>query len=217
MFTVGIFLLSVMSAMRDSDAQDRRPFAPAPTRKTPNRESRAGNPFGGGGNQLGFSGRATVEEYNKLLVDQLFQVTGERDVPDRKKSFDPKEWAGVARLVRVEHSAVPILGKRGWNTPTIDIIGVADAGEILALVNIDTIVALVNPLGQHPDESGTWYQVRLLDGKEGWICAVPHGREASPFARAFWTENGELTDLVDVRSAKAESNVTVHAPGAFFG
>jgi hypothetical protein len=141
-----------------------------------------------------------VEEYNRLLVDQLFQVTGKRDVPDRKKSFDPNEWAGVERLVRVERPAVPILGNRGWNTPTIDIIGVADAGELLALVNIDNIVALVNPLGQHPDESGTWYHVRLLDGKEGWICAVPHGREASPFARAFRSERGALSSLTDVGS-----------------
>jgi len=134
--------------------------------------------------QVGFGGRRTVEQFNKMIVDQLFQQTGKRD-ESRSKSFDPNEWTGVDRFVRIERPEVPVLGQRGWTGATLDILGVADVGEIFAFVNAENVVCLTNPLSQHPDESGLWYQVRLLEGKQGWICAAPSGQDSSPFASDF--------------------------------
>ncbi len=196
LFMVSVFVLSLISGVRNGEPQDHRPFAPAPIRRPAKPERRSENSFAGGPNQFGLGGRASIEEYYKELVEQLFRVTGRRDEP-RSKSFDPEQWNGVESLVRVERPGVPILGKRGWGGATIEIVGVADAGEILALLDVQNVVAIPNPLGQHPDESGTWYHVRLLDGKNGWICAVPLGGEASPFARAFKNDRGKLGELVD--------------------
>jgi hypothetical protein len=50
----------------------------------------------------------------------------------------------------------------------------------------------MNPLGNAPDQSGLWYKVQMLDGKQGWIFAEPQGHQGPPIARAFSAEDVEF-------------------------
>lgn len=133
--------------------------------------------------RLGF-GRLTVEEANRLIVDRLFQETGRRGVA-RQKSASPADWPDARQLVRVEQANVPILDAPDLTARRLNILGVADVGEVLALVEKKTVVALINPLGNAPDQSGTWYKVQMLDGKQGWIFAEPQGHQGPPIARVL--------------------------------
>jgi hypothetical protein len=133
-------------------------------------------------------GRLTVEEANSLIVDRLFQCTGSRDVP-RQKSTSPADWPDATQLVRVEQNNVPILGAPNITAPNLNILGVASIGEIFALVDRKSVWALMNPLGNAPDQSGLWYKVQMLDGKQGWIFAGPQGHQGTPIARTLTAEN----------------------------
>ena len=147
-------------------------------------------------------GRLTVEEANSLIVDRLFQYTGSRDVP-RQKSTSPADWHDAAQLVRVEQNNVPILGAPDLTAPNLNIFGVASVGEILALVDRKSVVALMNPLGNAPDQSGTWYKVQMLDRKQGWIFAEPQGHQGRPIARAFAANNVESPESSDIQNAES--------------
>ena len=54
--------------------------------------------------------------------------------------------------------------------------------EYLQFIKQTQIIQFANPLGREPDGSGTWYQVRLPDGREGWLLARSSASEAAPFA-----------------------------------
>jgi hypothetical protein len=202
---IGVFMLIALLGVQNAESQDRRPFAPAPA--PPNRKQPSGSPFQDSGRQLGVGGRTALEEYYQLIVDQIFRQTGKRD-ETRGKRFDPKEWVGVERLVRVERSPLPVFETRGWkNSNNLSIMGVADEGELFALVKTENVnvIAIPNPFDQHPDENGIWYQVCLLEGKQGWILAVPRGQEGTPFARAYKNENGQLTELRNTEAPRGET------------
>jgi hypothetical protein len=145
-------------------------------------------------------GRLTVEEANSLIVDRLFQYTGSRDVP-RQKSTSPADWPDAAQLVRVEQNNVPILGAPDLTAPNLNIFGIASVGEIVALVDRKSIVALLNPLGNAPDQSGTWYKVQMLDRKQGWIFAEPQGHQGRPIARVIASQDGESLEPSEAQNA----------------
>ncbi len=132
-------------------------------------------------------GRLTVEEANSLIVDKLFQCTGSRDVP-RQKSTSPADWPDAKQLVRVEQNNVPILGAPDLTARNLDVLGVASVGEVFALVDRKSVVALMNPLSNAPDQSGIWYKVQMLEGKQGWIFAEPQGHRGRPIARLLAAE-----------------------------
>ncbi|MFZ4398315.1 MAG: hypothetical protein ACOYOU_22090, partial [Kiritimatiellia bacterium] len=139
-------------------------------------------------------GPMTVESANQLIVEQLFQQTGNRDV-SRRYSTSATDWPEATKVVRVEQDGVPILGAPDMASPRLDITGVASAGELCAFVDQKQRGAvLMNPLGNTPDQSGLWYQVRLLDGKQGWIFAEPQDHQGHPIARLFTVQNGGLVD-----------------------
>ena len=156
-------------------------FAPAPAS---HRGSGVGNPPVASLSHVARFGRLTVEEWNRLIVDRLFHYTGSRDVP-RRKSTSPTDWPDAKGFVRVQQNNVPILGAPDLVAPSLNIFGVSSMGEMFALVDQKRVVALMNPLSNTPDQSGLWYKVQMLDGKQGWIFAEPQDHQGSPIATIF--------------------------------
>ena len=129
-------------------------------------------------------------------MEQLLQSTGQRDVP-RRKSFSTTDWPNGDRFVRVEQDDVPILGAPDLNAPNLDVLGVASAGEIFAFIEQNRFTALVNPLSSTPDQSGLWYKVEMLEGKQGWVFADPVGHQGTPIATSFQMRNGASVQIPD--------------------
>jgi len=193
----------IASRQADSDLSPRRPPSPAPRASAPTpiapRPSGTSKAPQASPPQRRTFGRMTVEEANGLIVDRLDQVTGSRDVP-RQKSTSPADWPNATQLVRVEQDNVPILGSPDLTARKLDVFGVADAGEILALVDRKSVFVLPNFLSNAPDQSGTWYKVQMLDGKQGWIFAEPQGQQARPTARLLAAEGTAISPSGVARS-----------------
>jgi len=149
-------------------------------------------------------GRMTVEEANGLIVDQLYRETEKRDVP-RQKSFNAADFADATKLVRVEQDNVPILGTPDFTRGKLDVLGVASVGEVFALVDQQSVLALMNPLSSAPDRSGLWYKVRMLDRSQGWIFAEPLAHQGHPTAKTFSVRNGELKHQTDNKLQQART------------
>jgi len=167
------------------------------------------------------SGRLTVESWNSLIVGEFIKQGGQRGVR-RRQSFSGTDWPEGKKLVRVEQDNVPILGAPKLNVPRLDVIGVCNAGEVLSLFDQQSSTALlVNPLSRAPDESGLWYRVGTLDGKQGWVFADPVGHQGSPIARSCEDRNGELVEARGQFGEKQNSGtlamVDAHARGAEAG
>ena len=205
-----------MEAKKTSVSEARRPPAPLP-RRTTGASDTVPRPIPTLRRQSR-SGRLTVEEVNKRIVEQLFQATGERDVP-RRQSFSATDWPDGKTLVRVLQDNVPILGAPNLNAPKLDVLGVARQGEIFALVNQKRMLSLVNPLSSVPDQSGVWYNVAQLEGKQGWIFAHPQGHRGSPIAIAV--RNGKLVhpkdEIAQPGKTSTEAMDNAHAAGAKAG
>ncbi|MFZ1935260.1 MAG: SHD1 domain-containing protein [Thermoguttaceae bacterium] len=178
----------------DSDSSARRWSGPGPRLSAPapvsRRGSGVGSPRTASPPQRPRFGRLTVEEANSLIVDRLCQYTGSRDVP-RQKSTRPADWPKAKKLVRVEQDNVPILDAPDLAASNLNIFGVASVGEVFALVDQKSVLALMNPLGSTPDQSGLWYKVQMLDGKQGWIFAEPQGHQGPPIARLLAAQTTE--------------------------
>lgn len=190
----------------DSDSSARRWSSSGPRLSAPAPVSRRSSGIGTSPTasppQRPRFGRLTVEEANSLIVDKLFQCTGSRDVP-RQKSTSPADWPDATQFVRVEQNNVPILGAPDLTARNLDVLGVASVGEILALVDRKSVFALMNPLSNAPDQSGTWYKVKMLDGQQGWIFAEPQGHQGRRIARVIAAQDIESTASGEVQNAES--------------
>jgi hypothetical protein len=119
----------------------------------------------------------TVEQAMNLITEAFHkQVNGQelQKVLQRQITFSVADWRSeLTQFVRVEKDNIPILGEPILTASTIDVIGLTKSGEILQFVDKRETIKIRNPLGWEGVDSGVWYKVKLLDGKEGWIFAKP--------------------------------------------
>jgi hypothetical protein len=84
----------------------------------------------------------------------------------------------------------------------VNIFGVASVGEVFAIVDQKSVLTLVNPFGSAPDQSGLWYMVQMLDGKQGWIFAEPQDHQKPPIARSLAAQSVESPKPGEIRNAE---------------
>jgi hypothetical protein len=126
----------------------------------------------------------TSEQAMNRIVEAFYKKFGGQEL-QRQRTFSVTDWRSeLVQFVRAEKDNIPILGEPSLTTSTLNIVGLTKSGEILQFVDKTQIIELPNPLGWQGVSSGTWYKVKLLDSREGWIFAKPQD-QSSPLATYF--------------------------------
>lgn len=102
----------------------------------------------------------------------------------RAITYNPEDWpADALQLVRIGDMKLPILEQPGLDNRVLHITAIALPREVMKLVRKAQVVSLVNPLGGGTSSGGTWYQVQMLDGRQGWIWGISD--DNTVFAQVF--------------------------------
>lgn len=121
----------------------------------------------------------TPEEAMERIVEAYHKhMKQTKQKPQRRISFSMNDWpVDVKEFIQVKRANMPILGEPTFTGTTLTIMGLTKQEEILQFLDHTHVggdIILYDPLGPGPISNGVWVKVGFLDGREGWILAVPH-------------------------------------------
>jgi hypothetical protein len=123
----------------------------------------------------------------------LYKIYG-RKKTSRSISYKVTDWQNdVTKFLRVDYDNIPILSQPDLNADNLKVLGFSKSGEFFQFVDYKQVgVEITSPGDWGPQSFGDWYEIKTIDGHDGWIFSKPYGL-INPYASIIEKETPNPT------------------------